>query len=87
MSDAEPPLTPDERLLLAGLYAHLAVSPSQSLTSPAARLASQNRSVPGRLGFERSCYADHDICSPETLSHEEIPVSRSSEGFRTEQTC
>lgn len=68
MSDSEPPLTPGERLLLAGLYAHL----SQS----------QNRSVPGRLGSERACNADHDIHGLETLSHENIPVNRGSGGFR-----
>ncbi|SKO40330.1 Uncharacterised protein [Mycobacteroides abscessus subsp. abscessus] len=73
MSDIEAPLTPDERLLIVGLYATLSLS--------------QNRTSLGRLSSERSCYADHDICSPETLSHEEIPVSRSSEGFRTEQIC
>lgn len=69
MSDHEPPLTPEERLLLVSLYAHL----SQS----------QNRSVSGQLGSERACYADHDISSPETLSHSHFPVSRGSEGFRS----
>ncbi|SLB99298.1 hypothetical protein [Mycobacteroides abscessus] len=69
MSDAEPPLTPVERLTIVGLYAHLTVS--------------QNRSVPGQLGSERACYADHDIHRPETLSHNRIPVSRASEGLET----
>lgn len=68
MSDIEPPFTAEERLLLAGLYAHLAVS--------------QNRPSLGQLDSERACYADLDIQSPETLSHRGIPVSRSSEGFR-----
>lgn len=68
MSDAEAPLTPDERLAVVSLYASLALS--------------QNRSVVGQLAVERSCYADLDICSPETLSHRGIPVSRSSEAFR-----
>ncbi|SKU65051.1 Uncharacterised protein [Mycobacteroides abscessus subsp. massiliense] len=68
MTETEPPLTPGERLALVSLYAHLTLS--------------QNRSVVGRLSSERSCYSDLNICSPETLSHEEVPVSRSSEGFR-----
>lgn len=68
MSDSEPPLTPVERLTIAALYTSLVMS--------------QNRSVPGRLGSETACYADLNICSPETLSHEEIPVSRVREGFR-----
>ncbi len=68
MTETEPALTPEERLLIVGLYATL----SQS----------QNRSVPGRLGSERACYADLNICSPETLSHRVIPISRGSEGFR-----
>ncbi len=83
MSDIEAPLTPIERLSIAALYARLALSASQSLTSPAARLASQNRSVPGRLGSERSCYADLNICSPESLSHKKIPATRAREGIET----
>lgn len=73
MTETEPPLTPVERLAIAALYAHLTLS--------------QNRSVPGQFGSESACCSDLNICSPETLSHEEVPVSRSSEGFRTEQTC
>lgn len=69
MSDSEAPLTPDERLLLVSLYARLSKS--------------QNRSVPGRLGPERSCYADLNTSSPRTLSHKRIPVSRVAEGFGT----
>ncbi|SKP38910.1 Uncharacterised protein [Mycobacteroides abscessus subsp. abscessus] len=69
MSDIEAPLTPDERLVIVSLYAHLTLS--------------QNRSVPGRLGSEMPCYADHDICSPESLSHRVIPANRLSEGFRS----
>lgn len=69
MSETEASLSPDERLTIVALYARL----SQS----------QNRSVPGRLGSDRACYADHDICSPETLSHSHFPVSRGSEGFRS----
>lgn len=69
MSDTEPPLTPVERLTIAALYTSLVMS--------------QNRSVPGRLGSDRACYADHDICSPESLSHSHFPVSRGSEGFRS----
>lgn len=69
MSDVEPPLTPDERLAITALYTSLVMS--------------QNRSVPGRLSSERACYADHDICSPETLSPRSIPVNRLSEGFRS----
>lgn len=69
MSDVEPALTPEERLLLVSLYAHLTVS--------------QNRTPLGQLGSESACYADHDICSPESLSHKNIPVNRGSEGFRT----
>lgn len=68
MSETEPPLTPVERLAITALYTNLVMS--------------QNRSVAGRLSSERSCYSDLNICSPETLSHEEVPVSRSSEGFR-----
>ncbi|SLD05525.1 Uncharacterised protein [Mycobacteroides abscessus subsp. abscessus] len=82
MSDTEPPLTLIERLVIVSLYARLTVSAPHTLPSPAARLVSQNRSVPGRLSSERSCYSDLNICSPTTLSHEEVPVSRSSEGFR-----
>lgn len=69
MSDVEPALTPEERLLLAGLYAHLAVS--------------QNRPSLGRLSSERSYYADHDIHRPENLSHKEIPATWAREGFET----
>lgn len=68
MTDSEAPLTPVERLTIVSLYTSLTLS--------------QNRSVPGRLVSERACYSDLNICSPETLSHEEVPVSRSSEGFR-----
>lgn len=68
MTETEPPLTPVERLAIAALYAHLAVS--------------QNRSFPRRLGSERACCSDLNICSPETLSHRVIPISRGSEGFR-----
>ncbi len=87
MSDTEPPLTPDERLALAALYARLAVSASQSLTSPAARLASQNRPSSGLLDSETPCYADLNICSPATLSRKKIPAIRPTEGFRTETPC
>lgn len=73
MSEDEAPLTPVERLVIVSLYASLALS--------------QNRSIAGRLGSERACNADLNICSPEILSHKEIPVNRGSEGFRTEQTC
>lgn len=69
MSDSEAPLTPGERLLLAGLYARLALS--------------QNRTVPGRLSSERSCYSDHGIHGPETLSHKEIPATWAREGIET----
>lgn len=69
LSDIEAPLTPDERLLIAALYASLALS--------------QNRPSLGRLGSERTYYADHDIYSPESLSHNDFPVNRGSEGFRT----
>ncbi|SHO82340.1 Uncharacterised protein [Mycobacteroides abscessus subsp. abscessus] len=69
MSDSEAPLTPGERLLLAGLYARLALS--------------QNRTPLGRLGSERACYADLNICGPETLSHKRIPEIRGSEGLGT----
>lgn len=69
MTDSEAPLTPGERLLLAALYARLTMS--------------QNRTVPGRLAVESPCYADLNICSPATLSHKEIPVTRLSEGIET----
>ncbi len=69
MLEDEAPLTPAERLVIVSLYANLALS--------------QNRPSLGRLSSERSCYADLNICSPETLSHKEIPVSRGSEGFET----
>lgn len=69
MPDLEPPLTVEERLLLASVYASLA--------------ASQNRSSSGRLDSETPCYADLNICSPETLSHKAIPVILPSEGFKT----
>lgn len=67
--DAEAPLTPVERLVIARLYLSL----SQS----------QNRPLAGRLAAERPCYADLNRCSPETLSHNGIPVSRFSEGSET----
>lgn len=73
MPDIEPPLTPDERLLLASVYTHL--------------VQSQNRTVPGLLGSESPCYADLNICSPETLSHNGIPAIRPSEGSGTEDAC
>ncbi len=73
MLETEPPLTPDERLLLAAVYANLAVS--------------QNRPSLGRLAAERSCYADLNRCGPETLSHKEIPAIRLSEGIETEEAC
>ncbi|SLD23197.1 Uncharacterised protein [Mycobacteroides abscessus subsp. massiliense] len=73
MLDSEAPLSASERLALVALYANLAVS--------------QNRSSSGLLVSETPCYADLNICSPETLSHKEIPVSRPSEGFRTETPC
>ncbi|SKU12134.1 Uncharacterised protein [Mycobacteroides abscessus subsp. massiliense] len=68
-SDIEAPLTSIERLVIVSLYASLALS--------------QNRTPLGRLGFERSCYADHDIHGLETLSHRVIPISRGSEGSET----
>lgn len=73
MSDIEAPLTPDERLAIAALYTNLVMS--------------QNRPSSGQLGSERACYADHDICSPETLSHKGILVYRGSEGFETGQAA
>ncbi|SHU56103.1 Uncharacterised protein [Mycobacteroides abscessus subsp. abscessus] len=69
MSETEPPLTPVERLAIAALYAHLAVS--------------QNRPSLGRLSSERACYADLNICSPESLSHKKIPATRVREGIET----
>ncbi|MBE5506431.1 hypothetical protein E3G54_003749 [Mycobacteroides abscessus] len=69
MSDAEAPLTPVERLTITALYTNLVMS--------------QNRTVPGRLAVESPCYADLNICSPETLSHEEIPDSRLTRGIET----
>lgn len=69
MPDIEPPLSPMERLTIAALYARL----SQS----------QNRPSSGLLAVETPCYADLNICSPETLSHKRIPVSRHSEGSGT----
>lgn len=69
MSDVEAPLTPDERLAITALYTNLVMS--------------QNRSVTGRLGSEGACYADHDICSPTTLSHNDFPTNRGSEGLGT----
>lgn len=73
MPDVEAPLTPGERLLIVSLYASLTVS--------------QNRTVPGQLGSESACYADLNVCSPETLSHNGIPAIRPSGGFRTEEAC
>lgn len=69
MLDSEASLSPDERLMLVGLYARL----SQS----------QNRSVAGRLDSETPCYAVLNIYRPETLSHKGIPLSRLSEGSGT----
>lgn len=69
MSETEPPLTPEERLTIAAVYAHITVS--------------LNRSPSGRLASERSCYPDLNICGPETLSHNEIPVMRVREGLET----
>ncbi len=73
MSDSEAPLTPDERLTIAALYTSLVLS--------------QNRTVPGLLGSESPCYPDLNICGPETLSHNEIPVMRVREGLETEKAC
>lgn len=73
MSDIEPPLSPEERLTIVALYAHLTVS--------------QNRSVPGRLAVESPCYADLNIHRPATLSHKRIPAIRLVDGFRTEAPC
>ena len=69
MSESEAPLTPGERLLLVSMYASLTVS--------------QNRSSSGRLAVESPCYADLNICVPETLSHKKIPAIRLSEGIET----
>lgn len=69
MTETEAPLTPVERLTIVSLYAHLALS--------------QNRTVPGRLSSERSCYSDHGIHGPETLSHKEIPATWAREGIET----
>lgn len=69
MSETEAPLTHDERLAVAALYTNLVMS--------------QNRTPLGQLGFERTCYADHDIHSPTTLSHKEIPATWAREGFET----
>lgn len=69
MSETEAPLTAEERLLLAAVYTHL--------------VQSQNRTVPGPLDSESPCYADLNICSPETLSCKEIPDSRVTEGSGT----
>lgn len=73
MSDVEPPLTPVERLTIAAMYARLTLS--------------QNRSLAGQLISEGACYADLNICRPETLSHKRIPDTRVTEGIETEQTC
>ncbi len=73
MSDSEAPLTPDERLTIAALYTSLVLS--------------QNRTPLGRLGSERASCADHDICSPESLSHKNIPEYRVAEGLGTETPC
>ncbi|AMT69064.1 hypothetical protein BKG80_10960 [Mycobacteroides chelonae] len=69
MTETEPPLTHEERLLIVGLYVAL----SQS----------QNRTPLGRLGSERSCYADHDIHGLKSLSHKRIPESQMIEGLET----
>ncbi len=69
MTDIEPPLTPDERLLIASVYTRL--------------VQSQNRTVPGRLDSETPCCADLNISSPETLSHKEIPAIRLTRGIET----
>lgn len=73
MSDIEAPLTPDERLAIAALYTNLVMS--------------QNRPSSGQLGSESPCYPDLNICGPETLSHNEIPVMRVREGLETEKAC
>ncbi|CPS24701.1 hypothetical protein PP568_09800 [Mycobacteroides abscessus] len=69
MTETEPPLTHEERLLIVGLYVAL----SQS----------QNRPSLGRLAAERSCYADHDIHGLKSLSHKRIPESQMIEGLET----
>ncbi|WP_255783546.1 hypothetical protein [Mycobacteroides abscessus] len=69
MSETEAPLTPGERLTIVALYTRL--------------VQSQNRSSSGLLAVESACYADLNIRRPETLSHNGIPVSRLSEGFKT----
>lgn len=69
MSESEAPLSGEERLLVAALYARLSLS--------------QNRTVPGRLAVEAPCCADLNRCSPETWSHNEIPVTKLSDGSGT----
>lgn len=69
MPDLEPPLTVEERLLLASVYASLTVS--------------QNRPSSGLLAVESACYADLNIRRPEILSHNGIPVSRLTRGIET----
>ncbi|SHO87097.1 Uncharacterised protein [Mycobacteroides abscessus subsp. abscessus] len=69
MTESEAPLTPGERLAIVSLYARLTVS--------------QNRTSSGRLVSETPCYADLNRCSPETLSHKMIPVSRLTRGIET----
>ncbi|MDO3013208.1 hypothetical protein P5V34_04305 [Mycobacteroides abscessus subsp. abscessus] len=69
MPDAESPLTAGERLVIAAFYARLTLS--------------QNRTHAGRLAVESPCYADLNICVPETLSHKKIPAIRLSEGIET----
>lgn len=69
MPETEPPLTAEERLLLASVYAYL--------------VQSRNRSSSGQLAVETPCYADLNISSPETLSHKMIPVSRLTRGIET----
>lgn len=69
MLEDEAPLTPGERLVLTALYTHL--------------VQSQNRSSSGQLDSETPCYADLNRCSPETWSHNEIPVTKLSDGSGT----
>ncbi len=69
MSESEAPLTPGERLALVSLYTRL--------------VQSQNRPSSGLLDYETPCYADLNRCSPETLSHKMIPVSRLTRGIET----
>lgn len=69
MSETEAPLTPDERLTIAALYARLTLS--------------QNRTPLGQLGSESACYADHDIHGLKSLSHKRIPESQMIEGLET----